>query len=286
MSKLVIIGKGPAGISASLYVLRSGIDVEVEIISMGSGSLEMAPMIENYYGFPEGIPGKDLEEQGIRQAKNFGAVFTEAQVTGLSYDDRFIVSTDRGDLEADALLIATGSPKQAPNISGLSNFEGKGVSFCAICDGFFHRGKDVAVLGSGEFALHEAKTLTPIASSVTILTDGEDLDIDVPNEISVDKRKISSVEGEQGRLAVINFEEGESLGVSGLFIARGVADSGALARRVGAAVNNNRIVVDEKMATNVPGLYAAGDCTGGLFQICTAVSEGAVAGLSIAKFLK
>jgi len=283
MANVIIIGRGPAGISAALYTVRAGIDTT--ILFKGDSSLIKAGEIENYYGFVEPISGKDLLAQGVLQAKRLGVKFLEEEVVGLSFEDKLAVATDRGKYTADAIIIATGTQRNVPKITGLERFEGSGVSYCAVCDGFFYRGKDVGVLGAGEFAVHEASELKPIAASVTLLTNGKETPIGLPEGITVDNRVITSIDGELS-LGGVTFEDGEKLSIAGLFIAQGVAGSGDLAKKIGAETNGTRIVVDDKMATNVPGLFAAGDCTGGLLQISKSVYQGAEAGTSAVKYCR
>lgn len=283
MPNVIIIGKGPAGISAALYTTRAGIDTV--IIGKDLGALEKTDEIENYFGFSQPISGRDLINNGIEGARRLGAKIISDEVLGLSYFDKFIVTTKEKDYYADSLIIATGASRSAPNIKGLKEFEGRGVSYCAVCDAFFHRGKDVAVLGDGEYALHEALQLLPISNSVTLLTNGKQPRIIIPDEIKVNTNVIDSLEGDNVLNRVI-FKDGNSLSVSGLFVAVGVAGSTALAKKLGAATENNKILVDENMATNIPGLFAAGDCTGGLFQISKAVYEGAKAGMEVVKYLR
>jgi len=283
MANVIIIGSGPAGISGALYTVRAGIDTT--IIFKGESSLVKAGEIENYYGFVEPVPGKELLARGVSQAKRLGVSFVEEEVVGLGFEDKLTVSTDHGKYSADAVIIATGTQRNVPKINGLEHFEGSGVSYCAVCDGFFYKGKDVGVLGAGEFAVHEASELIHIAASVTLLTNGKEGPSGLPEGVKIDKRIISSVDGEQA-LSGITFEDGDKLFVSGLFIAQGVAGSGDLAKKIGAETNGTRIVTDEKMATNVPGLFAAGDCTGGLLQISKSVYQGAEAGTSAVKYCR
>ena len=143
----------------------------------------------------------------------------------------------------------------------------------------------VAVLGSGEYALHEVQALLPVVKSVTLLTNGAALTADFPPEVSVCTQKVEAILGEQA-VTGVQLADGAVRAVSGVFVALGVAGSTALARKLGAAVEGSRIVVDDKMQTTVPGLYAAGDCTGGLLQVAKAVYEGALAGTEAAKALR
>ena len=165
-------------------------------------------------------------------------------------------------------------------------FEGKGISYCAICDGFFFKNKNVAVIGSGEYALHEAEVLRNVTDKVSIFTNGSQLPENRSVEIqNIIEGKIDSIRGEK-KVESIVLEDSRSIPVDGIFIAEGIASSSDFAKKLGIIVKNNNVVVNEDMETNVPGIYAAGDCTGGLLQICKAIYEGAKCGLSIAKQLK
>ena len=283
MSNVVIVGSGPAGVSAALYTARAGIDTTV--LSRGSGALARAEGIQNYYGFAEAIPGAELERQGIEGAKAVGVKFVETEAVGLTFTDKLTVETLAGDYSADAVILATGVSRAAPPLPGLKNLEGHGVSYCATCDAFFYRGRDVAVLGSGEYALHEVTALLPVAKSVTLLTGGAPLTAQFPLEVAVRTEKIEAILGKDA-VTGVQLAGGEVLPVAGVFVALGVAGSTALARKMGAEVDGNRIVVGPDMMTSIPGLYAAGDCTGGLLQVAKAVYEGAMAGSEAAKALR
>jgi thioredoxin reductase (NADPH) len=283
MANVIIIGNGPAGISTALYTTRAGISTM--IIGKDHGALDKASEIENYYGFSEPISGKDLIAEGIEGARRLGAEILSDEVLGITYGKKLTVITNSGAYEADSVVLATGTSRTAPKIKGLKEHEGHGVSYCAVCDAFFYRGKDVAVLGNGNYALHEALELLPTSNSVTILTNGKKPDFQVPEKIKVNTNIIDSISGNDV-VEEIHFQNGESLSLSGLFIAIGVAGSTDLAKKIGAETQNNKIIVDENMSTNIPDLYAAGDCTGGLLQISKAVYEGAKAGTEIIKYLR
>ena len=283
MPEIVIIGSGPAGVSAALYAARAG--AKTTVLTRGHGALDRAELIQNYYGFAEPISGAELERRGIEGAKAVGVEFVTTEAVGLTYTDRLTVETLAGDFPADAVILATGASRAAPRIPGLTGLEGHGVSFCATCDAFFYRGKDVAVLGSGEYALHEVQALLPVVKSVTLLTGGAPLTAQFPPEVAVRTEPVEAILGEE-RVTGVQLPGGETLEVSGVFVAQGVAGSTALARKLGAEVEGNRIVVDERMQTTLPGLYAAGDCTGGLLQVAKAVYEGAVAGTEAAKAVR
>ena len=283
MPRIIIIGSGPAGVSAALYAVRAGADTTV--LTKGPGALDRAEKIENYYGFAQPVSGAELECRSIENAKRLGAKFVAAEAVGLTYTDQLTVETLGGDYPADAVILATGASRAAPRIPGLAGLEGHGVSYCAACDAFFYRGKDVAVLGSGEYALHEVQALLPVVKSVTLLTNGAPLTAQFPPEVRVLPQKAEAVLGEKA-VTGVQLSGGETLAVSGVFAALGVAGSTALARKLGAEVDGSRVVVDEKMQTTVPGLYAAGDCTGGLLQVAKAVYEGALAATEAVKALR
>ncbi|HOP10437.1 MAG TPA: NAD(P)/FAD-dependent oxidoreductase [Oscillospiraceae bacterium] len=279
---LVIIGGGPAGISAALYAKRAG--VSVGVIHSGKGSLWKAEKIDNYYGFPGSINGTKLYQDGIEQARTLGIEVVEDEVVGIGYMGTYQVKGKTNEYESRALLIATGSKRTVPKIENFTDFEGKGVSYCAVCDGFFYRGKSVAVLGSGDYARAEAEELKNIATSVTILTNGEQPSADF-SEFTVVIDKITSIKGDE-RLGEVVFENGNTLPLSGLFVAIGVAGATDFAKKLGAVTKGAYIVTDESGRTNLPGLFAAGDCTGGLLQVSIAVSKGASAGLASVEFLR
>ncbi len=176
------------------------------------------------------------------------------EVIGLEYDGIYHVITRNNKFSSKTLIIATGANRKTPNIKGVKEFEGKGVSYCAVCDAFFYKDKDVGVLGGGDYALQEARHLLPIAKSVSILTNGKEL---VENrsinydDFYIHKKEIEEISGED-KISKIKFKDGTSLKTEGLFIAIGIATSTDLARKLGAVVNNNNIVVDTNMKTNVP----------------------------------
>ena len=280
MYDVIVIGSGPAGITAAIYAKRRNLSILV--ISKGNGALQKAEKIDNYYGFENGISGKELYVNGIKQAKNLGIDFIEDEVINIEYINHFTVETVNSKYEAKAVVLATGVSRNVPNIKGIKEFEGKGVSYCAVCDSFFYKGKDVAVLGDGNYAIHEFETLKPIASSVTILTNGNTMVENRDSSIEVNSKKIREFRGDT-KLEEVEFEDNTIQNLNGVFIAMGTASSSDLARKIGARIENNNIVVNENMETTVPSLFACGDCTGGLLQISKAVYEGAKAGLAVLK---
>lgn len=284
MYDVIIVGAGPAGISASLYLKRANLNVLV--IFKGNGALEKASKIENYYGLQEPVSGKNLFNIGIEQAKSLGVEIVKDEVTSITLEDYFTVTTINREYQAKKLILATGTNRKVPNIKGIREYEGKGVSYCAVCDAFFYKNKDVAVLGSGNYAIHEATQLKPVVNSVTILTNGEPM---VENrdgvEFDIDEEPIREFRGENV-IEEVAFKNQDTKKINGVFVAIGTASSSDLARKIGAVVQNENIQVDENMQTTVDGLYACGDCTGGLLQINKAVYEGAKAALHIINAFK
>ncbi len=280
---VLIIGNGPAGISAALYVARAGL--KCAVIGKDGGALEKAEKIENYYGLEEPVSGPELIEIGKKQAKNLGVELISDEVVGINWDGNYQVATVNTEFSGKAVIFAVGAQRNKAKIEGISEFEGQGVSYCAVCDAFFYRNKTVAVLGNSEYANHELKELLPTAAKAYLLTNGKNAETEVPENVEIITKPIKKLIG-NGKLEGIEFETGESLAVDGLFVALGTAGAADLARKVGAETENGKIVVDEKMKTNLPGLFAAGDCIGGVLQVSVAVGEGAKAALSAIEFAR
>lgn len=295
MENIVIIGAGPAGISAALYAARGNMNPLV--INNGIGALEKAEKIENYYGLEQPLSGKELYERGISQVEALGVRILDAEVLGISGFDTFTVKTTAGDFDTVSVILATGGKRSAPKIPGLKEFEGRGVSYCAVCDAFFYRGKEVAVVGNGEFALHEAEELRNVTQDVTIYTDGKEPEFSREHPIAVNTMKIQAIEGDdkvsgllmQSDTAAQDAEAPENsfYPADGVFVALGTAGSTGIARQMGAEITDKgNIKTDEEMATTIPGLFAAGDCTGGLLQVSKAVYEGSMAAISAGKYVR
>ncbi len=279
---IIIIGAGPAGISAALYAKRA--NKNVLVLYYGEAQLEKAHTVDNYYGTGS-ISGAELYKNGIEQARALGVEVKNEEVLHLSIqaDFNYEVKTSAADYQCGALILATGNKKVRPNIAGVADFEGKGISYCAICDGFFYRGKTVAVLGSGDYALSEAGDLENIVQKLYILTDGAPAPETDKYEIIT--KKIAEISGD-GRLGGVLFEDGTSLELNGLFVALGVAGGADFAKKLGVALDGDSVKVNPDMSTNAPGVFACGNVTGGLLQVCKAVYEGAEAGLAAVNYLK
>lgn len=281
---VIIIGSGPAGISASLYTARA--NLKTLIISKGIGILEKVNKIDNYYGLEKTLTGEELQETGINQAKKLGVEFAKDEAVKIDYEGEFIVETINNKYKAKAVVLATGTSRRMPKINGIKEYEGRGISYCATCDAFFFKGKNVAVLGAKEYALHEAEELERVANSVTILTNGEKPVQNRSINFEVEEKKIREFRGNDS-IEEIQFEDNTIKKIDGVFVAIGTATSSDLARKIGARIDEKgNILVNKDMCTNVPNLYACGDCTGGILQIAKAVYEGMVAGMSAIKSVK
>ena len=283
MYDILIIGAGPAGISASLYAKRANLNVLV--LYHGKSNLEGASQIDNYYGFANGISGKDLYNNGIEQAKKLNIEIKEEETLSIEQiNGGFKIITTSNEYETKTLIISTGNKKLKPDINGINEFEGKGISYCAICDGFFYRNKNVCVIGNGNFAINEAKELSNIAKSVTILTNGLNI-TDENIAFKVNTKKIKSINGQE-RVNNIEFEDGEKMEIDGIFVALGEAGGSDFAKKLGIMMDLDNIRVNQNMETNIPGIYACGNITGGLLQINKAVYEGAKAGLQAIQYIR
>ena len=276
MFDCIIIGAGPAGISASLYLKRA--NKNVLVLYNNDSALLKAIKIDNYYGFEEGISGKDLYEKGILQAKNLGIDVRLEEVLDIQYGiDNYLVKSDKNTYEAKYIILATGNKKLRPNIKGVIDYEGKGVSYCAICDGFFYKKKRIAVIGDSMFALEEANVLKNISDDITILSNGKDCKNDSFKVIS---KEIDALDGDEVLKKVI-FKDGTFVDVDACFIALGSAGGANFAKKMGIMMENDLIVTNDNMETNISGIYAIGDLVKGAKQVNKAVYEGNVAAIDI-----
>jgi len=283
----IIIGKGPAGISASLYLARAG--YRVLVVGKDGGALERAEKIENYYGFPEPLTGAELVDRGIGQATRLGVTIVTEEVTGIVLEDSFHAKTPRGDYRAKTVLLATGKSRISLKVPGFEEFRGRGISFCATCDGFFYRGKRLGIIGSGDYAAAEFNELLHFTKDLTLFTNGEPISsTNFPANIAVVTERILSFTG-SGKLESIvtdGLEGGIVHALDGVFVAIGTAGAADFAAKIGIEVKGTDIVVDGERMTNVPGVFAAGDCIGGYLQVSKAVADGALAAKGMVAFLK
>jgi thioredoxin reductase (NADPH) len=288
MYDVIIVGKGPAGISASLYTVRS--NLKTLIIGKNDSSLRKAEKIENYYGFVDVIRGEDLLKNGENQALRLGVEIINNEVIAVEKNDFFEVVTPDARYTSKALILATGQPVKKVKIDNLEKFEGNGVSYCTTCDGFFYNNLKVGVLGFNDYVIHEAIELQSFTKKITIFTNGKELALsdeyaeDV-KQFEVNTKEIDRLDGAE-YLQKIYFKDGTSEDLDGLFVAYDSPSSVDFARKMGIMVEGNSIIVDKDQQTNLEGLFAAGDCTGGFKQISVSVGQGAIAGKRVIEYIR
>lgn len=279
----MVIGAGPAGLSAALNARVRNKSVAVVSRRLTSPSLEKAPWVDNYLGI-ERISGSELSGRFVEHARTAGAELIESDITGIfNLGDSFAALGSDREFSAKAVVIATGSVQEA-SIPGESELLGMGVSYCATCDGPLYKGKRVVVLGYTAHAIEEANFLAQICSEVTYVAARSIKAEDRPElaeGIRVLKKRVLGIRGEN-KVEEVELD-GETIPADGVFVVR---DSIPVERLLeGIEVADGAIVVDREMATNVPGVFAAGDCTGRPYQVAKAVGEGLVAGLSAARYI-
>ncbi len=294
--ELVIIGGGVAGLTSAIYACRKGIDNVVLEAELPMGQVAIAPMVENYPGFPEGITGIELMQRIEKQARKFGAdIRTFEKVTELKIKEgSFIVKTSKQSYEAIAIIIAIGTrPIKIPEELGINEekFLGRGLSYCATCDGPLFKDREVVVIGSENEAFNEALYLAELCKKVTVVTQ-HDISAD---KILVDRFKKRGVikEGKVKEIKGKDFVEGvvldngEEIKASGIFVALGrKTPSIEIFEKAGIKIVNRFIEVNRKQETNIAGAFAAGDVTGTPFQIAKAVGEACIATINAYNYIK
>ena len=297
---VIIIGGGPAGLSAGLYTARARL--KTLLIEKGAvgGMIINAGLVENYPGFADGVSGIDLTQAMHKQATKFGMEMLSAEVTGLKVDGKNkMITTSEGDFSAGAVIIAGGSERQKMDVPGEVEYTGKGVSYCATCDGAFFRDKVVAVIGGGNAAVTEALELVKFASKIYLVhRRGELRATRIVQEKAFAEKKIgfiwdtviTAVLGEafvkKLKLRNIKTNRESELAVDGVFVNVGSQPATGYLRGVLALDAVGAIVVNDRMETGVPGVYAAGDIrSGSIRQTVGAAGDGAVAAVNAGKYL-
>ncbi len=276
----IVIGNGPAGISAAIYLKRFGRDVLV--IGKDLGALEKAELIENYYSL-EPMSGKEIVMSGIKQATKLGVLINHDEVIAIDYlADGFNITAKKGTYQCKTIFIATGKARNSFPLA--KKYDGKGISYCATCDGFFYKNKNIAIVGYNEYMKHELEALLPLASTITVYTNGNQLEVKLPENVNLNEEPIVELIGSD-RFEGIRTES-ETRMFDGCFIALGSANAFTLAKHLGLEIKENNLVVDNNYMTNIPGIFAGGDVIGGVLQIIKAASDGAQAGYSINKWLR
>jgi len=301
MEDLIIIGAGPAGLTAGLYAARSRLrTILFEGRTLG-GQILTTDFVENYPGFPEGISGFELAEKMKLQAEKFGLEIQNQEVVRLEcFPKKNIVVTDKQSLESKAVILACGATPQKLGIEGEDLLIGKGISYCATCDGPFYTNQEVAVIGGGDMAVEESLFLTRFASKVHLVHRRDKLRATkllqervltkeqvkiiwdtIPTRI-VGKNEVEGIE-----LKSVKTDEVSFLPVSGVFIFIGYNPNSALVKGHMELDNLGFVLTNNDMETSVPGVFAAGDIRSKLLrQVSTAVGEGAMAAFAAEKFLE
>lgn len=300
---IAIIGGGPAGMTAALYAARARAKTVVFELGLPGGQITKTELVENYPAFPDGVTGADLGEHMQQQAERFGAefrTFSPVEAIRLHGDD-FVVVADGAESIAKTVILAMGAVPRKLGIPGENEFTGRGVSWCATCDGPLFRGKTVAVVGGGDAAAQEAEFLTKFAGYVYLVHRRDELRATeclqekcvmnplieyhlsrVPSEIVGNEGKVHGI-----RLTSTKGEPEELLEVSGVFIFVGVDPTNELARGLVELNSAGFVKVDGEGRTSVPGIWAAGDLTDhALKQVVTAAGQGAAAAFDALRYIE
>lgn len=298
--EVVIIGGGPAGLSAGLYASRAGLKTLLLERGIFGGQIVNARAVENYPGFPEGISGAELSNLMHQQASKYGLESLTAEVTGVSRGNLYQISTTEGDIQAESIIIATGSDYRKLGVAGEEKFLGRGMSYCATCDGFFFRGREVAVVGGGDTAITDALELAEYCRKVYLIHRRDQLRaMKALQEKAFSEPKIDFIwntvveeilgDGKLKALRLRNVKTGELqiLEVDGLFVAVGFKPNTQLFSSLLKLDEAGSIITDESMRTSVPGIFAAGNVrSNSARQAITAAGDGATAALSAFKYLR
>lgn len=296
--ELAIIGGGAAGYTAGIYAVRSGIKTVIFEKGLGGGLANVSPKIENYPGF-ESISGMDLMEKMKQHASKYTDIHFNEEVKKIEkLKGEFKVITDKTSYNVKAIVLCTGTEYRKLNSPGEKELTGKGVSYCATCDGFFFKGKKVAVVGGGNTAIIESIFLKQIGcEEVFVIHRRDQLRAeDAYKNEAIEKgvkiiynTHVESIHGDQNvaslELHNVNSGEKSKLKIDGVFISIGEEPINTFAKDLGVKLDERGFVkVDKQQRTNVKGVFAAGDITGGLRQVVTACAEGAIAALRINTF--
>ncbi len=276
---VIIVGAGPSGISCAVYLKR--FNYNVLVIKKDYGALEKAT-IDNYYGF-NSISGKELFDIGVNQALSLGIDVVDEEVVSIENFNDFCVKTNLFTYTSKSLYLATGKQRKKVDILNLEKYEGKGISYCAICDGFFYKKKKIAIIGSGNFMKSELEILKNFSSDIIVFTNGENLEVETDCLVVTDK--IVSFDGDTNLNMITTTNN--TYQIDGTFIAIGSASASDFASHMGLLLDSKKnIVIDDNFMTNIKGMFAGGDVTGGLLQVSKAVSDGALASIGIKNYLK
>ena len=298
--KVLVLGSGPAGLSAALYAARAELNPVVLTGMVLGGQVSLTYTVENYPGFPEGVGGQELVKLFQKQAERFGARIEYDTVTQVDLSKRpFRVTTYNGIYLADTLIVATGAGSRHLEVPGEVELTGRGVSYCATCDGWFFKDKDVVVVGGGDSAIEEGLFLTRYAKSITIVHRRSELRAGAvlqkhatehPKIRFIWNSAISAIVGDEAvkavRLKNLVTKEESELPVDGVFIFIGHDPNTEIFKGQLNMDTRGYISVDASMGTNIPGVFVAGEAGDPIFrQVVTSAGMGAAAGMQAVRFL-
>ncbi len=280
MIEIAIIGAGPAGLSAGVSARARNKEVTIFGRRPETSLLYKAENINNYLGF-ENVTGEEMIDSFYNHAVNTGVKFETGRVINIQpFGDTFMLNVDNNIYEAKSVIIATGITKKS-TIKNEDNYLGKGLSYCATCDGMFYRGKDVVIYGEIEEAEEDANFLSEICKSVTLVHSYNNLK-HVNENVTCIKGKITEVKGDD-KVEYVTINNGNTIDAEGLFIIKSSIKSDDLLD--GLEMNGTSIKVDSLMHTNIDGVYACGDCIGTPYQVSKAVGDGLVAAWEAVKYI-
>ena len=288
---VLIIGTGPAGIQAAIHAARK--KVSVLMVGKPANSAMNGTHIENYFGISGTVDGSAMIEAGLEQARSFGCKVLQENITASSRNGHLFVLTTENDetIEAKAVIIATGISRKGLNIPGEKALFGKGVSYCAVCDCGFYRGKTVLIIGDETEAAVSAELMTRYASKVywvyRTINASQNVVVKASNAgVEMINSDVKSIIGSEKVESVI-LEDGSTIQTDGVFIELGAKSSADIAMDLDVIPRtDDTIKVDDGCATDVPGVFACGDVTGKPWQVARAVGQGCVAGTSAAEYVK
>lgn len=305
MIDIAIIGAGPAGMTASVYARRAGYSVTVFELGMPGGQLSTTDKIENFPGYPEGLPGAELGMKFYEHAQAFGAEFVFEQVVRVEADGtvKKVVTnngTEEKEYEARAIIIATGAHPRTLGVPGEDTFRGHGVSYCGTCDGFFFRGKDVCVVGGGDVAVEDAIYLANMCNSVTVFHRRDELRANKRSQDAafangkitfVWNTIVTELKGDDQLRSVVTknvkTDEVKEWTFDGCFIFVGYDPNQDVYPKGLATDERGYVLTDENMATNLPGVYAVGDVRKkNVRQVATAVGDGGIVMSDIERYFR
>lgn len=305
MIDIAIIGAGPAGMTASVYARRAGYSVTVFELGMPGGQLSTTDKIENFPGYPEGLPGAELGMKFYEHAQAFGAEFVFEQVVRVEADDavKKVVTnngTEEKEYEARAIIIATGAHPRTLGVPGEDTFRGHGVSYCGTCDGFFFRGKDVCVVGGGDVAVEDAIYLANMCNSVTVFHRRDELRANKRSQDAafangkitfVWNTIVTELKGDDQLRSVVTknvkTDEVKEWTFDGCFIFVGYDPNQDVYPQGLATDERGYVLTDDNMATNIPGVYAVGDVRKkNVRQVATAVGDGGIVMSDIERYFR